>query len=319
MFKDRQTRSPDSVQPVRPSDFDSVRELIAKSGYVIAGRESLLERQGYLLDGHDGEAIFGVYRSKLIGAVSVKRTHFSWDIWGVGVLAIDSEEKDYTALSELLLSSVRKYILEKSTTPNTLLMLTTTEWATIGPSGLCVLDGLPNRPKHRIILQSLNGRLELESPVPHHPDAIPIGSSGVSIRPLDHEGIRAAADIVDKVWGVEDRELFVEENIRFQSDDALVCGAFSEARGLVGAATIKRTYFDDSVWGLAWAVVSPEVQGSGIGSAMTAYRLQYAREQTPNGVAMIVTTNPSHALKSGFEVVARYGCNLEKQILLQRI
>jgi GNAT superfamily N-acetyltransferase len=298
-------------------DIERARNLCA-GAQLYCGERSFLNAPHYQPDPKEFETCFAIGERELQAVAVVKRSHFSWDVWGIRLLAVDSEGAQKDALLAKLLDSVKNHIRCHSSAEGAIIALTTETPETFAALGWRPLVLHRGPAARAVMLFDLDSHLEMLPQSAPPAEEISSARTQVSLRTLSEAEIVEARSLAEEAWDRESGEQFAEENIRFLREGAIVCGAFLGTQ-VVGASTIHRTCFDQDLWGLAWGVVQANARSQGIGSAMTQFRLVSAAAQSPDGSAIIVTSRPEHAVKNGFLPSARYGRENQKWILVREL
>lgn len=299
-------------------DFVRARDFCEQRAHILCGQHTFLSASRYTPDAREFETCFAIGERDLQAVTVVKRSHFSWDLWGVRLLAVDPGAPRKDTLIQELLDVIKRHVQTHASTDGTILALSTQSPETFAAFGWQPLLQHRAPISRTVMLHGLDSRLEMLPLGPARTEEQPSALTQVSVRTLSEEEIGRARVLADEAWDRETGEMFVEENTRFLREGAIVCGALLDTN-FVGAGTIHRTCFDQDLWGLAWGVVQSRTRSQGIGSAMTQFRLNSAALQSPEGSAIIVTPRPEHALRNGFLAAARYGQLAHKWILTRSL
>lgn len=131
------------------------------------------------------------------------------------------------------------------------------------------------------------------------------------IRHLEDCDVTQCLDLVRGNWGDVAAERALEQMYEYfkggkYAPKFFVARITETARGVAGFAAYHRSMRMHGAFDLIWVAVDEKCQGSGVGNALTEYRIA---EITKLGgsVITLVTQKPTYFLRFGFALGASYG------------
>ncbi len=109
----------------------------------------------------------------------------------------------------------------------------------------------------------------------------------------------------EEAWFVND----LEESFSKEKPDSLEFHKISKDNEMVSFGAIGPLPFTRGAWMLRWGTTLPEMQGQGLMTELTKFRLQYASEHTEGfaGNVQLMSRRPNLYKKLGFREIYRRG------------